>query len=103
MYKLTVFIPDEALDEVKNALFEAGAGQIGNYSHCCWQIKGQGQFKPTAGSNPYLGEQNQLEQVIEWRVEMGVTKERIKPVITALKQAHPYETPAYDVIKTAEF
>ena len=103
MYKLTVFIPDEALDEVKNALFEAGAGQIGNYSHCCWQIKGQGQFKPTAGSNPYLGEQNQLEQVIEWRVEMVVTKERIKPVITALKQAHPYETPAYDVIKTAEF
>ncbi|MDO5768094.1 MAG: NGG1p interacting factor NIF3 [Psychrobacter sp.] len=103
MYKLTVFIPDEALDEVKNALFEAGAGQIGNYSHCCWQIKGQGQFKPTAGSNPYLGKQNQLEQVIEWRVEMVVTEERIKPVITALKQVHPYETPAYDVIKTVEF
>ena len=102
MYKLTVFIPDEALDEVKNALFAAGAGQIGNYSHCCWQIKGQGQFKPMAGSHPYLGKQDQLEQVAEWRVEMVVAAEKIQPVIAALKQAHPYETPAYDVIKTLE-
>lgn len=98
MYKLTVFIPDTHLDVVKNALFNAGAGQIGNYSHCCWQVLGQGQFMPLAGNNAFIGETNQLESVSEWRVEMVVVEANIQAVIKALKMAHPYETPAYDVI-----
>lgn len=103
MYKLTVFIPDEALEPVKTALFAAGAGTIGNYEQCCWQVQGMGQFMPMAGSDPHIGRQDTLETVEEWRVEMVVKKEAIKAVIKALKQAHPYETPAFDVIEVLEF
>lgn len=103
MYKLTVFIPEEALEKVKAALFAAGAGTIGNYEQCCWQVKGEGQFMPMAGSNPHLGSQDKLEKVAEWRVEMMVKTSMIAEVIEALKQAHPYETPAYDVLEVLDF
>ncbi|MBB3106623.1 hypothetical protein FHS24_001124 [Psychrobacter luti] len=103
MYKLTVFIPDAALEQVKSALFAAGAGTIGNYEQCCWQVQGTGQFMPLAGSHPNIGTQDTLETVDEWRVEMVVATAHIKPVIEALKQAHPYETPAYDVIEVLDF
>ena len=103
MYKLTVFIPDAALEQVKSALFAAGAGTIGNYEQCCWQVQGSGQFLPLAGSQPNIGAQDKLETVDEWRVEMVVATARIKAVIEALKQAHPYETPAYDVIEVLDF
>ena len=102
MYKLTVFIPDEALESVKAALFLVGAGTIGNYEQCCWQVQGQGQFMPLSGSAPYIGKQDTLEKVDEWRVEMVVEESIIKSVIAALKKAHPYETPAYDVIKVLD-
>ncbi|WP_300393840.1 YqfO family protein [uncultured Psychrobacter sp.] len=103
MYKLTVFIPEEALEKVKAALFAAGAGTIGNYEQCCWQVKGEGQFMPMADSNPHLGSQDKLEKVAEWRVEMVVKTSMIAEVIEALKQAHPYETPAYDVLEVLDF
>ena len=103
MYKLTVFIPDSALELVKSALFAAGAGKIGNYEQCCWQVQGSGQFMPLAGSQPNIGAQDKLETVDEWRVEMVVATARIKAVIEALKQAHPYETPAYDVLEVLDF
>ena len=103
MYKLTVFIPDEALEVVKSALFAAGAGTIGHYEQCCWQVQGKGQFKPLAGSTPHIGAHDKLESVDEWRVEMVVAENTIEPVISALKKAHPYETPAYDVIKVLAF
>ena len=103
MYKLTVFVPDDYLEQVKTALFDVGAGKIGNYSHCCWQILGQGQFMPLAGNQAFIGVTNQLETVTEWRVEMIVAKEKIQTVIQSLKQAHPYETPAYEVIKLEVF
>ena len=103
MYKLTVFIPDAALEPVKSALFAAGAGKIGNYEQCCWQVQGSGQFMPLAGSQPNIGAQDTLESVEEWRVEMVVATAHIKQVIEALKQAHPYETPAYDVIEVLDF
>lgn len=99
MYKLTVFIPDAALEPVKSALFAAGAGTIGDYEQCCWQVQGVGQFMPLAGSAPHIGTHDRLEEVDEWRVEMVVTTANIAQVIETLKQAHPYETPAYDVIK----
>lgn len=103
MYKLTVFIPDDALESVKTALFTAGAGKIGDYEQCCWQVKGSGQFMPLSGSHPHIGSHNKLENVEEWRVEMVVATDCIKQVIEALKQAHPYETPAYDVIEVLDF
>ena len=103
MYKLTVFVPDEALEKVKSALFTAGAGKIGDYEQCCWQVKGSGQFMPMASSNPHIGTHDTLETVDEWRVEMVVATAHIKPVVEALKQAHPYETPAYDVIEVLDF
>lgn len=103
MYKLTVFIPDTALEKVKSALFTAGAGKIGDYEQCCWQIQGIGQFQPLIGSNPHIGTQDRLEKVDEWRVEMVVDKADIIEVIQALKHVHPYETPAYDVIEVLTF
>ena len=102
MYKLTVFVPNNALEQVKSALFAAGAGTIGNYEHCCWQVQGTGQFKPLADSNPHIGAHDRLEKVDEWRVEMVVATAHIAKVIEALKQAHPYETPAYDVIEVLD-
>ena len=103
MYKLTVFVPDAALEQVKSALFAAGAGTIGNYEQCCWQVQGSGQFLPLTGSQPNIGVHDKLETVDEWRVEMVVAIAYIKEVVEALKQAHPYETPAYDVIEVLDF
>lgn len=102
MYKLTVFIPEAALEPVKSALFAAGAGTIGDYEQCCWQVQGVGQFMPLAGSAPHIGTHDKLEEVDEWRVEMVVATANIAQVIEALKQVHPYETPAYDVIKVMD-
>ncbi len=100
MYKLTFFVPDSHLEAVKTAVFDAGAGQIGNYSNCCWQVQGIGQFVPMVGSDPHTGTQGKLETLDEWRVEMVVADDRLQAVIDALKASHPFETPAYDVIKT---
>lgn len=103
MYKLTVFIPDSHVELVKAALFAAGAGTIGHYDQCSWQILGQGQFKPLAGNQAFIGDTDKMSTVAEWRVEMVVQDIHIQSVIAALKQSHPYETPAYDVIKVEDF
>lgn len=96
-YKLCYYVPDSHLDVTKQAVFAAGAGRQGNYSHCCFQTKGMGQFKPLAGSQPFIGQQDQVEQVEEWRVEMLCTDDLLPQVLAALRQAHPYEEPAIDV------
>ena len=97
MYTLFFYVPDTHLDSVKEAVFAAGAGAIGNYQKCCWQVLGQGQFKPMAGSQPFIGVQDRVEIVPEWRVELVVAAEYIKTTVAALKMAHPYEEPAYGV------
>ncbi|MDX1320662.1 MAG: YqfO family protein [Oceanospirillum sp.] len=99
MYKLAFFVPESHLEPVKNAVFETGAGRIGHYDHCCWQIKGQGQFRPLEGSHPHIGSQNELETVEEYRVELVCEDSLIKQAIAAMKLAHPYEEPAYDVFR----
>jgi len=99
MYMLVTYVPEENLESVKNALFEAGAGRIGNYSHCSWQVKGQGQFKPEAGSSPFLGETEKLEKIDEYHLEMVCRDSHVKQVVQALLKAHPYETPAYHIVK----
>lgn len=99
MFKLCFYVPDSHLELVKQAVFDAGAGRIGNYDSCCWQVQGVGQFRPLPGSNPYLGNSNQLEQVMEWRVEMVCADQFIQAAIKALREAHPYEEPAFDLIR----
>ena len=99
MYKLSFFVPENHLETVKSAIFATGAGRIGNYDHCCWQVLGQGQFRALEGSAPFLGQQNKLEIVAEWKVELVCSAELIHSAVRALKQAHPYEEPAYDVWK----
>lgn len=99
LYKLCVYVPEAALDTVKDAVFAAGAGRQGNYDHCCWQVAGQGQFRPLAGSDPYLGSQGQVETVNEYRVEMLCPGERVAAVVAALRAAHPYEEPAFDLVR----
>ena len=103
MYKICVFIPEDAVNRVKQAMFDAGAGKIGDYDSCCWQTQGQGQFRPLAGSSPYIGEQDRVEKVAETRVEMVCADTCINETIAALKTSHPYEEPAYDVWKLEDF
>lgn len=97
MYKLCFFVPESHLESVKTAVFAAGAGRLGDYEHCCWQTLGQGQFRPMAGSQPFIGTTDELSRLSEWKVEMVVADACIRAVIAALKQAHPYETPAFEV------
>lgn len=102
MYKLCVYIPAPQLETVKEAMFAAGAGKIGNYDSCCWQVLGEGQFRPLKGSQPYLGEQDCVETVAEYKVELVCEDPCINAVLVAMKQSHPYEEPAYDVWQLAE-
>ncbi|MFD1218419.1 Nif3-like dinuclear metal center hexameric protein [Microbulbifer celer] len=97
MFKLCVFIPESHLEPVKQALFDAGAGRIGDYDRCCWQVKGQGQFRPLDGSQPFIGQTGQVEQVSEYRVEMVCADEVVDDVISAMRAAHPFEEPAFDL------
>lgn len=103
MYKLSFFVPEAHLDVVKNAVFAAGAGRYDHYEHCCWQCLGAGQFRPLAGSRPHLGQRNKLEILAEYKVEMVCVDECISAAVSALKAAHPYEEPAYDVVRLELF
>ncbi len=103
MYKLCFFVPPSHLEDVKNALFAKGAGKIGLYEACCWQTLGTGQFKPMSGSQPFIGESDQLEQLDEWKVEMVCDDTLIRSIVDELKRVHPYEEVAYDVWQLAEF
>ena len=98
MYKIGFYVPESHLEIVKEAMFQAGAGRIGNYQRCSWQVKGEGQFEPLQGSQPFLGQQGKLEIVAEYRVEMVCAEEVIQAVMDAMKADHPYEEPAYDVV-----
>jgi hypothetical protein len=102
VYKIVFFVPESHLEPVKQALFDAGAGKIGSYDCCAWQVKGQGQFRPLADSNAYIGEKNQLETLEEYRVELVCNKASIQLAIKALISAHPYETPAYEVLEVVD-
>jgi hypothetical protein len=96
-YKLVVFVPREALDTVRDAVFKAGAGRIGNYERCSWYTDGTGTFLGGEGSNPALGEAGREERVAEYRLETVFPADRQEEVVAALRRAHPYEEPAFDV------
>ena len=99
MYKMCYFVPESHLEATKNALFETGAGRIGDYDCCAWQCKGQGQFRPLDGSQPFLGQTGKVERVEEFRVELVCKDDLIQVALQALKKAHPYEEPAYEVFR----
>lgn len=98
MVKITFYVPETHLEQVKAALFAAGAGRIGAYDRCAWQVKGQGQFRPLAGSNPFIGLQGVVEVLDEYKVELVCDDSQVHAALAALKLAHPYEEPAYDVV-----
>lgn len=97
LYKLVVFVPEGHEDEVRQAVSEAGAGWIGNYSHCTFQIPGTGTFLPRDGTSPFIGQQGKLEKVAEYRLETIVPERILNSVVQAMIEAHPYEEVAYDV------
>ena len=97
------FVPEEHVEDVKRAIFNEGAGRIGNYDQCCWQSLGQGQFCPLQGAAPFLGRVDQLEYVAEYKVEVVCDDALIRSAVAALKKAHPYEEPAYEVYKLENF
>jgi dinuclear metal center YbgI/SA1388 family protein len=98
-YKLVVFIPIESAAKVSNAVFAAGAGAIGNYSNCGFTAEGTGTFLPLAGARPAIGKKGKIEAVPEIRFETIVPAEKLDNCIAALKKAHPYEEPAFNVFK----
>jgi len=99
--KWVVFVPADAADAVRDALFAAGAGHIGDYSHCSWSVGGTGQFLPHEGTAPAIGTVGAIERVPEQRVEVIAPAGRRPAVLEAMRAAHPYEEPAFDVFALA--
>ncbi|GMG86856.1 Nif3-like dinuclear metal center hexameric protein [Biformimicrobium ophioploci] len=97
MLALCVYIPATHLTEVKQALFEAGAGRIGDYDSCCWEVVGRGQFRPRNGATPFIGKVGDIEAVDEYRVEMVLDDQYKDAVVAALRASHPYEEPAFHI------
>lgn len=95
--KLVVFVPNESLDQVDQAIFEAGGGKIGNYEECHFRISGIGTFKPNQQANPTIGESGARSHVEEFRVEYLVRNHQVSSVLSAMNQAHPYEEVAYEI------
>jgi len=95
--KIVVFIPTSHAQKVRDAMSKAGAGRIGNYTHCSISSIGIGRFKPEGGASPAIGEMGKLEQVEEERVEAHCSRKNLSAVIRAIKGAHPYEEVALDV------
>jgi ribonuclease HI len=95
--KLVVFVPTEALEAVREAVFAAGAGRIGNYERCSWHVLGTGNFRGGEGSAPSVGAPGRDERVQEARLETVYPAEREADVVRALRAAHPYEEPSFDL------
>lgn len=99
--KLVVFIPTPDADQLLDALTQAGAGNVGDYQRCAWTTTGTGTFQPGPGASPAIGEVGQVERVAETRLEMVLPRSARQPVLQALRAAHPYEEPAYDLLELA--
>lgn len=97
VHKLVWFVPEEALERTRVAVFDAGAGRIGDYERCSWYTAGTGTFRALPGASPTIGEVGEEERVAELRVETVVPVERAAAVVRALLDAHPYEEVAYEL------
>lgn len=96
--KIFVTVPLENVEEVRNAVCEAGAGIIGDYTYCTTSTKSIGTFKPNDNANPYIGKKNNLEFVPEEKLEFVCDVDKVKKVISKLREVHPYEEPAIDIV-----
>ncbi|MGI6295807.1 MAG: Nif3-like dinuclear metal center hexameric protein [Armatimonadota bacterium] len=99
--KVVVFVPAEAVEEVRNAMSDAGAGVIGQYTHCSFRSAGTGSFVPMSAAHPYIGSAGKLEEVDEYRLEMICTASETNDVVDAAVEAHPYDEVAYDIYELA--
>lgn len=97
LFKVVTFVPDEAVDTVRDAMADAGAGVIGDYTDCSFQTPGTGTFTPLHGAQPYTGDVGELKEVAEFRLEMIAPEDVLHGAISAMIEAHPYEEVAYDV------
>jgi hypothetical protein len=95
--KIVVFVPKTHTDVVRQAMGNAGAGKIGNYSHCNYSGDGVGRYKPFNGAKPFIGKVGKFEEVEEERIEFICDKDKAKKVIVAMKKVHPYEEAAFDI------
>lgn len=97
MIKIVVYVPQDHVSQVKQALFAAGAGKIGEYDHCCWQTEGVGQFRPNAAAQPFIGKSGKAEEVVEYKIELVCVASLARAAVAAMLAAHPYEEPAYQL------
>lgn len=95
--KIVVFVPKTHTDIVRSAMGNAGAGKIGNYSHCSYSVDGIGRYKPLNGAKPFIGEVGKSEEVVEERIECVCDKDKVKEVIAVMRKVHPYEEVAFDI------
>lgn len=102
MMVLTFYVPTKDKEVVKNALFNAGAGRIGNYDSCSFEMEGTGQFRALEGAHPSIGELGKIEKIAETRVEMVFCDTILKEVVLALKKSHPYETVAFNIFRSLD-
>ena len=99
--KLVVFAPESDLTKVSDAMFAAGAGRIGEYSECSFRLAGTGTFHGSAASNPTVGQKGRREEASEWRLEVVCPERRVAEVVAAMRKAHSYEEPAFDLYPLA--
>lgn len=97
--KIVTFVPTENADDIRRVLGEAGAGKLGKYTFCSYSVTGIGRFLPSQNANPHIGEPGKLESVQEERIEVICNREDARAIVKALKQAHPYEEVALDVME----
>ena len=99
---IVITVPETHADAVRDAMGQAGAGKVGDYTYCSFSVKGIGRFIPGKGSHPFVGEQNVLEKVVEERIETICAKEHLEEVLEAIKKAHPYEETVIDIYPVYE-
>lgn len=102
-YKISVFVPEDSAEKLREVLFNYGAGILGNYDHASFNTKGKGTFRPLEGSNPSIGEKDKESHVDEVKIEVIISGNKMDLVIEKMISSHPYETVAYDVIKLENF
>ena len=100
--KVWVYCPGDVVTDLRRAIGNAGGGQIGNYTHCCFVTEGTGYFLPQEGSNPAIGSVGQPESVLESRIEFECHADLVVDVIDAIKQVHPYEEVPIDILPMLE-
>lgn len=99
---IVITVPETHADAVREAMGKAGAGKVGNYSYCSYSVKGIGRFMPNKGSNPYIGKEGAIEEIVEERIETVCNRSVLEHVLEEIKKAHPYEETVIDIYPVYE-